>query len=318
MHTTFSRTAQAMLLGLGLLAIGSASTPFTPAAHAAQDAPNRRERIREVLHNQAGNRHQEFSEESLGAFSHNLLELKHGGRALLVYVPTQLPPHGQRTLLVALHGGGGNARYMLEHLKMDGVAERDGFIVAYLDGSDATTGIGKRMKAWNAGKGCCGKPHTDNVDDLAYITNTVHFLQRKYGINPARTFGTGHSNGAMMTQTLMCLADLYPRAVSISGAMMAESPTCPAATGKTLIAYHGSDDANVPLAGGYGTRGVTDINFTSAEQSRKVFEASGGHYVQVVLEGADHRLDHIDQASQRQDGLSLPERIVRDLELAKP
>lgn len=312
MNTHFSRIALAAVLAC------TAFPSATQAAQAAQDGTNRRERIAQVLQNQREHRAKVVSEESLGAFSRNLVELRHGGRELLVYVPTHLPPPGQRSMLVALHGGGGNARHMLQHLKMDGVAEREGFIVAYLNGSDATKGKLNRMKAWNAGKGCCGKPHAENVDDIRVITNTVGFLQRKYGIDPARTFGTGHSNGAMMTQTLMCLSDLYPRAVSISGALMADSPTCPAAKGRTLFAYHGNEDQNVPLAGGYGTRGVTDIDFTSAEQSRKLFEAFGGSYVQLVFTGADHRLDHLDEASRRLDGLSLAERIARDLGLGKP
>lgn len=277
---------------------------------------SRLKRLEQIRESQRENREAKVSEESLGALTANIHEDAFGRRDMLVYVPSRLPPTGERSLLVALHGGGGNAQFMLDHLKIDGVAEKHGFIVAYLNGSAATRIGGRKLKAWNAGKGCCGKPYEDKVDDVAYITGAVRYLQRKYGVDPTRTFGVGHSNGAMMAQTLACVSRLFTTVATLAGSMMAEVSSCPAARGHTILNYHGADDLNVPIAGGYGEKGVTDISFTSQEQAKRFFEASGGHYVLQVYPGADHSIEHLSEASQRLDGISIGERIARDLGLA--
>ncbi|WP_290642238.1 hypothetical protein, partial [Aquabacterium sp.] len=56
-------------------------------------------------------------------------------------------------------------------------------------------------------------------------------------------------------------------------------------------------------------------SFTSQEQAKAIFESSGGHYVLHVLEGADHAVEHLNEASQRADQLTMAERLARDLGL---
>jgi polyhydroxybutyrate depolymerase len=92
-------------------------------------------------------------------------------------------------MVVALHGGMGNARFMQEHLKMDGIAEKNGFIVADLNGSPATSRLPDTFHAWNVGGGCYGEPYTNTVDDIGYITGAVQYLERRYGVDPAHIFG---------------------------------------------------------------------------------------------------------------------------------
>jgi len=255
------------------------------------------------------------SEESLGAMTANIHDDAFGGREMLVYVPRSLPAAGRRSLLVALHGGGGNARFMLDHLKIDGVAEKNGFIVAYLNGSAATRIGGNKLKAWNAGSGCCGEPYSDKVDDVGYIAGAVRYLQQKYGVSPERTFGVGHSNGAMMMQTMSCMTDLFREVATLAGTLMAEVPSCPAASNHTIYNYHGALDVNLPIVGGFGSKGVTNINFTSQAKAKALFENAGGRYLLHVLPGADHSIEHLSLSSQKQDGLTIGERLARDLRL---
>lgn len=278
----------------------------------------RAQQLRDTLQTQRENAKAKVSQESLGAVSTNTHADRFDGRDLLVYLPSNMPTVGQRSMIVALHGGGGNAQFMLDHLKINGVAEKRGFIVAYLNGSAAAQRLGDRLKAWNAGGGCCGKPYADKVDDIGYITGAVHYLQRKHGVDKARTFGVGHSNGAIMTQTLTCMTELYASVATLSGTLMAEGPGCPAARGHTIRNYHGTEDANLPIAGGFGTKGVTTINFTSQRMAIERFEAAGGRYILTTLPGADHSIEHMSDASKRLDGLSIGERIAQDLGLAAP
>jgi poly(3-hydroxybutyrate) depolymerase len=296
-----------------------ASMVLAPAwAQTAEEPGSRWQRLRQVQEAQRENRQATVSQESLGAVTANIREDRFGDRDMLVYVPSVLPPPGQRALLVALHGGGGNARFMLEHLKINGLAEKHGFIVAYLNGSAAARVGGQRLKAWNAGGGCCGKPYEDKVDDIAYITGAVEHLQRTYAIAPGRSFGVGHSNGAMMLQTMACVSHVFSHVASLAGALMAEVPSCPTAHRHTIRNYHGEFDENVPLAGGFGTKGVTRISYPSQEVSRARFEASGGQYLLQVLPGAGHSIEQLSQSSQQHLGLTLAERVARDLGLASP
>lgn len=284
-------------------------------AQSDQGLGSRWQRFKQMRETQRENKASVVSEASLGAVEAHLREDRFEGRDMLVYVPAHLPAVGQRALLVVLHGGGGNARFMQEHLKIDGVAEQNGFVVAYLNGSAAARLGGGSLKAWNAGKGCCGKPYTDKVDDIGYITGAVRYLQQQYGASTERTYGAGHSNGAMMMQTMACLTPVFSHVATLAGTLMADSRTCPAARQHVIDNYHGALDQNVPMAGGFGTKGVTNLRFTSQDQAKAIFESSGGRYVLHVLEGADHAVEHLSEASQRTDQLTIAERLVRDLGL---
>lgn len=285
-------------------------------ALADEGTGSRWQRLKQIREAQLQNKKAVVSEESLGAIAANLLADAYGGRDMLVYVPGSLPATGQqRALLVALHGGGGNARFLLDHLKVNGVAEKNGFIVAYLNGSAATRIGGNKLKAWNAGSGCCGEPYRAKVDDVGYITGAVRYLQRKYDVAPGRTFGTGHSNGAMMMQTMACLTDVFRDVATLAGTLMAEGHACPGAANHTIHNYHGALDEHVPIQGGTGARGVPNIHFTSQARSVLIFEHAGGRYLLRVIPDADHAIEQLSQASMEQTGLTIGERLVRDLGL---
>lgn len=121
----------------------------------------------------------------------------------------------------------------------------------------------------------------------------------------------------MMTQTLMAETRIYTKAVTLAGTLMTESADLSNARGHTIINYHGADDMNVPIAGGYGQKGVTNINFASQKRAKEIFERAGGTYILHVLPGADHSVEHLSEASEKQDGLTIGERLARDLGLAR-
>jgi polyhydroxybutyrate depolymerase len=255
------------------------------------------------------------------AQTHDVVTESYGGRDMLVYVPTHLPPDGSRALVVVLHGGLGNAQRIasLEFesgLNMNAVAEKDGFIVAYLNGTPVTRYFGDRMLGWNAGGGCCGLSAQNGIDDGTYIQGAVADLEARYGIDPARVYGMGHSNGAMMTQRLMCETTLYAAAVAISGPLNLPATACPDARGKRILAIHGANDRNVPIAGGQGTEGLSRTPYRSEDRSSQTFIASGAAYTLEVVPGADHRLDDIDAVIEQTDGVSIAEKAARFFGLA--
>jgi len=252
---------------------------------------------------------------SASAATQGVTDDSYEGRSLIVYVPSRLPAQGTRARVVVLHGGLGNAQRIESGqseggLKMDSVAEKGGFIVAYLNGTPVTRRLGADKLGWNSGGGCCGQPAENNVDDVRYIRAVVAHLASRYGIDQSRIYGIGHSNGGMMTQRVMCETGLYAAAVSVSGPLNLESANCSAARGKRILAIHGADDANVPIAGGRGTQGISQAVYNSEKGARRSFVSSGASYDLLVVKGADHRLDHIEQAIKQLEGQSIAEKAA--------
>jgi polyhydroxybutyrate depolymerase len=244
------------------------------------------------------------------------MDESYAGRSLIVYVPSHLPDKGQRALVVVLHGGLGNAqrvesRQSESGLNMDELAEKSGFIVAYLNGTPVTRFLGADKLGWNAGGGCCGLSAENAVDDVRYITGAIDHLVEQFGIDRNKIYGMGHSNGAMMTQRVMCETGVYAAEVAISGPLNLQSGTCSAAKGKRILAIHGVDDENVPIAGGRGTKGISRAFYNSEARSRDMFTNAGATYTLDEVKGADHPLPDINDALQRAEGVSVQEKAAR-------
>ena len=250
------------------------------------------------------------------AIARGVSEENYDGRGLLVYVPAQLPLQGKRALVVVLHGGLGNAKRIESGqsergLNMDAVAERGAFIVAYLNGTPVTRRLGADKLGWNAGGGCCGLAAENNVDDVHYIQGAVEFLASRYGIERGRVYGMGHSNGAMMTQRMTCETGVFAAAVAISGPLNIDVASCPAARGRRVLAIHGAEDENVPVAGGRGIQQLSRAVYNSEDRSGRIFTTSGAQYVLQIVKGADHKLGNIEEALQRTEGVSIAEKSAR-------
>jgi polyhydroxybutyrate depolymerase len=251
----------------------------------------------------------------LPAQAQDTVPQSYGGRDMLVLAPTQLPPPGARALVLVLHGGLGNAGRIADNqaesgLNMNAVAARDGFIVAYLNGTPVTRFLGGKFLGWNAGGGCCGVPAGKDVDDVAYINGAIAYLSGKYGIAPGRVFGMGHSNGAMMVQRMACQTKAFAAIVAVSGPLNIRDAQCPAAAGARILAIHGADDKNVPLAGGVGPRGLSRVDFNSEDNAQRAFTRAGARYTLQVVPGADHFLNHIDEAIMKAEGVSISQKAA--------
>jgi polyhydroxybutyrate depolymerase len=252
----------------------------------------------------------------LPAMAAGVVTQSYGGRDMLIYVPPRLPAEGSRALVVVLHGGLGNAeriesRHSESGLNMDAEADKDGFIVVYLNGTPVTRLFGNKMLGWNAGGGCCGQSAANNIDDVGYISGAVNLLTRQYGIDRAKVYGIGHSNGAMMTQRMICESNVYSAGVAVSGPLNEPINHCLDAKGMRVLAIHGADDENVPIAGGVGSKGLSKVSYASEAQSQRIMQASGVSYTLDIVPSADHKLDDIDAALQKAEGTSIAEKAVR-------
>lgn len=165
-------------------------------------------------------------------------------RTFLIHVPNDVTAPGGLPVLIVLHGGGGNGKQVERSTGFSGLADEEGFIAVYPDG----TGRLPRRLTWNA-YNCCAHAHTEAIDDVAFISALIDELSADPRVDASRIYITGHSNGAMMTFRIACeLADKIAAAAPYAGAL--NSDTCAPSRPVPILIMNGEDDENVPIAGG--------------------------------------------------------------------
>src|SRR5689334_19667474 len=168
------------------------------------------------------------------------------GRNYIVHSP-QAASTASKPVVINLHGGGGNAKNQQSYSRMDVLANREGFLVVYPNG---TGRFGDHLLTWNAGT-CCGSALKDNVDDVGFVRAVIDDLAQRTPIDRSRVYATGLSNGAMMTYRLAAEApDLIAAIAPVAGAMVlsAFNPKRPV----PIMHIHSVDDPRALYAGGLG------------------------------------------------------------------
>ena len=171
--------------------------------------------------------------------------LVHGGRTrtYLVHDVARTTP---APVVIALHGGGGNADNAVTMTAFDRLAERDGFIAVYPNG---TARRDRRiLLTWNAGH-CCAAAMEQRTDDVGFIGALIDRLVASGRADRSRIYVTGMSNGGMMAHRLG--RELSTRIAAIApvvGAVFGDEPP-PLAPMPAFIVV-GADDTVVPGAGG--------------------------------------------------------------------
>lgn len=174
--------------------------------------------------------------------------LRHDGRtrSYFVHVPpgsTSPPP-----VLLAFHGGGGNAPGFERYAELDRVADRAGFLVVYPNGTGL---LRQRLLTWNAGDDCCGYALDHQVDDVGFAVAVIDDLAGRTSIDRHRIYATGHSNGAMMAHRLAAersdlIAAIAPVAGSLDLSHFAPAHPVP------VLQIHSVDDPRALYDGGIG------------------------------------------------------------------
>lgn len=173
--------------------------------------------------------------------------LVHGGteRHYELRVPASPPPAAGWPVVLVLHGGGGNAANAEAMTGFSALAAREGFMVAYPEG---TGRLGGRLQTWNAGH-CCGQAMSRRVDDVGFIDAVVAELIARHMADPRRVYLTGLSNGGMMTHRAALekprrFAAIAPVIASVFG----DEPL--AASPVSALIINGAQDTAVPPQGG--------------------------------------------------------------------
>jgi len=125
-------------------------------------------------------------------------------------------------LVVAFHGGGGQAQSLIEQSMFSQVADQNNFIIAYANGTgdpSTTNNTNLAGLTWNDGI-CCGYAKQNHVDDVAFTKYVINEIESNYSIDPTKVYAVGFSNGADLTHRLACeLSDTIAAIAPVSGGM---------------------------------------------------------------------------------------------------
>ncbi len=115
-----------------------------------------------------------------------------------LYVPKGLPARPV-PLLITMHGGGGSGQAYAERTGWTKIADREGFIVAFLSGP----------RAW--------WPAEDGLDS-EFVRDVVADIRSQRCVDARRIWASGHSFGGIMGQRLACdSGDLFAAVALLAG-----------------------------------------------------------------------------------------------------
>ncbi len=168
-------------------------------------------------------------------------------RYYLVHVPPGGAGERPMPVVLAFHGGGGNAEGMRRYYGIDRVADRGSFIAVFPEGSGR---LSRKLLTWNAGT-CCGYARDQGIDDVGFVGALLSDLARRTLIDPTRIYATGHSNGAMMAYRLAAeMSDRIAAIAPIAGGMVVTSPNPRRPV--SVLHIHSVDDPRALYEGGWG------------------------------------------------------------------
>ena len=206
-----------------------------------------------------------------GAGDHMLLVTSSGlGRSAFLHVPPSYDPSLGSMIVLNVHGFTSNALEEIVLARMNPVADKRNFIVAYPDGIGAS---------WNAGD-CCGDAWTNSVDDVKFVKDLLAKINGDYCIDPKRVYATGMSNGGFFSYRLACdMADVFAAVAPVAGAQGISADRCHPSRPVPILQFHGTSDPVVPYNGGTPISPINfggPITFRSASETTDIWRAKDG------------------------------------------
>jgi len=160
-------------------------------------------------------------------------DLVSGGlvRRFVLFVPESAPDPAP--LVIAFHGFTRDPEYMEALSGFSELAEAEGFVVAYPEG----TGFPRRWMAL----------YSQGNQDVAFTRDLVAAIAAVVPIDPRRVYAAGFSSGGAMAARLGCDAADLIAAVGPVAAPYPAMSACAPSRAVPLAAFHGRDDAVVPF-----------------------------------------------------------------------
>lgn len=187
-------------------------------------------------------------------------------RPVYLHWPAGLAFRAPAPLLLVFHGGGHDAEKMVKITCPGGrttstgclhrVAERAGFVTAFLSGTQG--GAGRTVRTWNAGGGrngfsCISNYACDtNVDDLDYVDAVLDAIESTLNVDRDRFYATGVSNGGALAHRLACqMSDRIAAIAAVAaGNQFSTTARCSPRNVISILDVHGTGDELWPFDGG--------------------------------------------------------------------
>ncbi|GAB0107404.1 PHB depolymerase family esterase [Nocardia sp. JMUB6875] len=170
--------------------------------------------------------------------------LEFGGlqRQYIIHYPADRPS-GKLPAVLAFHGGGGSARNMASAFGFDQLSDANGFIAVYPDGYE---------RSWNDGRGDDTNAGAAGIDDVGFVAAVIDRIIANDGVDPARVYATGMSNGGMFTEHLGChLSNKLAAIAPVAGPLpQTDQSACTPSHPLPVLEIHGTADPIVPYDGG--------------------------------------------------------------------
>jgi polyhydroxybutyrate depolymerase len=159
-------------------------------------------------------------------------------RRYLLYVPRSYDRARPAPLVISLHGAATWPAQQMHLSRWNGLAESQGFIVAYPSGSDSP-------RIWHVERGAALQR------DVRFISALIDTLEATYNIDPTRIYANGISNGGGMAFVLSCtLSDRIAAVGMVAAAQTLPWSWCTDHRPVPVIVFHGTADPIVPYGGG--------------------------------------------------------------------
>jgi polyhydroxybutyrate depolymerase len=164
-------------------------------------------------------------------------------RTYSIHIPAGLTGQQSPPLVFVFHGYQENSAQIRRYTGFDAVADANGFIVVYPDGSGSSGSF-----SWN-GSGCCGYALQNDIDDPAFVRAIIADVETLATVDAKRIYASGFSNGALLSYRLACeMSDTFAAIAPVGGVLM--YAPCEPQESVSVIHAHGAKDAVVPLDGG--------------------------------------------------------------------
>jgi len=174
-------------------------------------------------------------------------------RSYLLHIPSSDKGDAHLPLLIALHPFTGSGASLERLTGFSGIADREGFFVAYPDG---------RQRVWNSNPAAPSSIVGEPADDVAFIDTLIDQLIADYSIDPDRVYVTGASAGGLMTHRIAGdLTDKIAAAASVMITLPVEYPDLVTPSRPLpFLMMHGKADPFFPWEGGTVNEGPSRSN----------------------------------------------------------
>lgn len=243
--------------------------------------------------------------------TYNCSMIKNGlAREFIVYVPESYSSQNLPVpLLFSLHGFTSYAEWNIQYTGFQSLADKNGFIVIYPQGSlwktipSEKTGFSSEGNThWNVGW-TTELGERSSSDDIGFIDDLIEWSSDNYNVNTNRVYSTGMSNGGFMSYHLACnLGSKIAAIASVTGSMSPKTfSECTPDHPTPVMQIHGLDDYVVPYLGYKGLCEPMDdvINFwvnynscNSLPESQIITDLNGDEYggVHKIYENGENNV----------------------------